>query len=376
MKILILNWRDIKHPNSGGAEIVTFEHAKAWVRAGHKVTWFSSAFKDGEKEETVEGIKIIRRGNELFTVNIAALFWYLKQGRGQFDIVVDQFHGVPFFTPLYVKEKKLAFIHEVTKEVWLLNPLPKPFNLLVGYFGYFIEPWIFKLYRQTPFFTVSPSTKEDVVNFGIPRENITVVPNGIRIVRPKPFPKKETLPTVIFLGALAKDKGIEEAIRAFGLIYQKDKNYQFWVVGGSDPLYLKKLKSMAKTLGVSRKVKFWGFISEKKKFELLARAHILVNPSVREGWGLVVIEANSMGTPVIAYNSPGLRDSVVHRKTGLICKQNFPQNLAMDIMKLMENKNLYNRLQKGALKWSQRFDWKISTKQSLDLIESIVAKWN
>lgn len=371
MKILILNWRDIRHHNKGGAEVVTYEYAKAWVRAGHKVTWFSSASKNQKKEEIIEGIKIVRRGNGFFTVYLAAFFWYLKHGRGQFDLVVDQFHGVPFLTPLYVAEKKLAFIHEVTREVWLLNPLPKPLNLLIGYFGYFIEPWLFKFYRRIPFLAVSSSTREDLVKFGIPKKNITVINNGIRVIKPRPFPQKEKSPTIIFLGSLAKDKGIEEAIRAFSLIYQKNEDYQFWVVGGADPLYLKKLKSMAKELDVEKKIKFWGFVMERKKFELLARAHILINPSIREGWGLVVIEANKMGTPTVAYNSPGLKDSVVHQKTGIICDKNTPADLAKNIIDLIADKKLYSRLCKGGLKWSQKFDWQLSAKKSLCLLEGL-----
>lgn len=372
MRILILNWRDIKHPHQGGAEKVTFEHAKAWIKAGHQVVWFSSAFEKGKNEETVEGIKIIRRGGELVTVHLAAFFWYLQNGRSRFDLVVDQFHGLPFLTPLYVAEKKLAFIHEVTRELWFLNPLPKPFNFLAGFLGYFLEPWLLKAYRQTPFFTVSDSTKKGLVDLGISKKNITVIHNGIRIVRPKPFPVKEKLATFVFLGSLDKDKGIEDAIKAFGLINKKKKNCQFWVIGRGGPLYLKKLKSMAEALGIKKKVRFWGFVSEKKKFALLARAHLLFNPSVREGWGLVVIEANGVGTPTIAYNSPGLRDSVVHQKTGIICRRNSPGDLSDEALFLMANKKLYRRLRQGALKWAHQFNWQLSTKKSLKLIESLV----
>jgi len=372
MRILILNWRDVKHHNRGGAELVTFEHAQAWVKAGHQVVWFSSGTRGQKEDEVVGGIKTVRRGNELFTVHLAAFFWYLKHGRGRFDLVIDQFHGVPFLTPLYVRGKKLAFIHEVAKEVWLLNPLPRPFNLLIGYFGCLIEPWLFKFYRKIPFLTVSDSTKKDLVSFGIPKRSITVIHNGIRVTNFARPPKKEKTPTVIFLGALAKDKGIEEAIEAFGLICQKKENYRLWVVGGCDSSYLRKLKLMVKGMRLRKRVRFWGFVSERKKFELLAGAHLLINPSVREGWGLVVIEANKMGTPVVAYNSPGLRDSVVDQKTGVICSQNTPFCLAESIIRLIENRKLYKKLRKEALSWGKRFNWQTSTKKSLKLIEKIV----
>ena len=94
MKILILNWRDINHHNKGGAELVIFEYARSWVRAGHQVTWFSSSSPGRPKEEVIAGIRIIRHGGELGTVHLAAFFWYFRHGRGQFDLVVDQFHGM------------------------------------------------------------------------------------------------------------------------------------------------------------------------------------------------------------------------------------------------------------------------------------------
>src|SRR5258706_4671434 len=169
MNILIFSWRGPKHPNAGGAELSTQEHAKALVKAGHKVTLFTSSFKGGKSEEWINGVHIIRKGSDVFGVNIEAFFWYLFGNHLNFDLVIDQFHGIPFFTPLYVKVKKLGFIHEVAKEVWWLNPWPKPLNLIPGILGSLLEPLIFKLlYRQIPFMTVSQSATKDMVKLGIP----------------------------------------------------------------------------------------------------------------------------------------------------------------------------------------------------------------
>jgi hypothetical protein len=120
MHILILNWRDIKNPLAGGAEISTHEHAKRWVKAGHKVTLFSSSFTGGEAFEKIDGVKIIRRGSH-YTVHLHAIFYYLIALREKVDLVVDEFHFIPFFTPLYFRGKKLAFIHETAKELWFEN---------------------------------------------------------------------------------------------------------------------------------------------------------------------------------------------------------------------------------------------------------------
>ena len=134
LKIVIFSWRGPGHPNLGGAEIVTHEHAKVWVKAGHKVTLFTSFFPGAREREIIDGVEIIRRGKGLIGVHLEAWKWY-RNLEDKPDIVFDHFHGIPFFTPLYVREKKVAFIHEVAKEVWFLSHLPFPKNLIYGAVG-------------------------------------------------------------------------------------------------------------------------------------------------------------------------------------------------------------------------------------------------
>ncbi len=371
MNILVFSWRDPKHPLAGGAEQVMHEHMKGWVAAGHRVILFASYFRGGSKEEVLDGVRIIRRGHQLLGVHMAGFFWYLFAKHQKFDLVVDQFHGIPFFTPLYVRKPKLAVIQEVAREVWFLNPLPQPLNWLIGTIGYLSEPFIFFLYKRTPFMTASLSTQKDLLKFGIGKKKITIVPHGLIVIKPKPFPKKEKKQTLVFLGVLSKDKGIEDTLGCFQLLNEKG-NFQFWVIGKAETKdYFNRLKRLASKLGLEDKVKFWGFVSQKKKFELLTRAHLLLNPSVREGWGLVNLEANAMGMPVVAYCSPGLVDSVKDGQSGILCRRNSPENMAEEVFNLLNNQKKYNELQKGALDWSKNFSWQKSGKKSLDLIKKI-----
>ena len=372
MNILVFSWRDPRHPLAGGAEQVMHEHMKGWVNAGHKVTLFSAHFKGAPRREALDGVDIIRKGYQLLGVHIAGFFWYLFCKHEKFDLVIDQFHGIPFFTPVYVRSKKLAVLQEVAREVWLMNHLPKPFNLIIGYLGYYLEPLIFKFYKKVPFMVGSESAKEDLEEFGIPGKNITVVPHGVIIEKSKRVFSKENLPTVIFLGSLARDKGIEEALKAFSFLSKK-KVIQFWVVGKAGKIYQDYLDSLVLRLDIKDKVKFWGFVSNEKKFELLSRAHIMVNPSFREGWGLVNIEANVMGTPVVAYKSAGLVDSVKDNQSGLLCDENTPVNMAETVVAVLKDSKKYQRLQKGAITWSKRFSWKKSKKRSLTLIDHLVS---
>ena len=370
MNILIFSWRDIKHPLAGGAEQVMHEHAKGWISAGHNLTHFSSRFKDSAKTEVIDGINLIRGGYQYLGVQFDAFFYYLKN-KEKFDLVVDEFHGIPFFTPLYVNKPKLAVIQEVARKVWFLNALPWPINWIIGIIGYLGEPFVFLFYKNVPFMTGSLSAKNDINKIGIPEKNITVVPHGVIVNKPTSFLKKENKFTLVYLGVLSRDKGIEDALSCFSIL-RKKKNFQFWVIGRAETeRYGNMIKKMIKKLKLGKKLKFWGYVTQAKKFELLSKAHVLINSSIREGWGLVNIEANSVKMPVIAYKSPGLVDSVVDGVSGLLCEENTPQSLAVNVIKISKDESFYKQLTKSAQKWSSNFSWQKSTKISLDILEKI-----
>lgn len=365
MKILLLNWRDIKHPLAGGAEISTHEHAKKWVKAGYEVIQFSSSFANAKKIEIIDGIKIIRRGSH-YTVHIHAFLYYLLCLRKEnIDLIVEEFHFLPYFTPLYTKKKKIGFIHEVAGETWFKNTI-FPLNIL----GYIIEPFFFKLYKDVPFITVSRSTKRDLIKLGIKDENIHIIHNGVNSINVKN--NKEIYPTIIYLGKLAKDKGIEDAVHAFYEVQQKFEKANLWVVGKEEQNgFENKIKVIIKNLKMTEKVKFFGYVSEMKKFELLKRAHILIHPSMKEGWGLTVIEAASCATPTVSYNVSGLCDSVLNNKTGLLATKNNPSELASKVLRLFNDQTLYEKLSRNAIIWSKNFNWKNSTEESMKVIQDL-----
>ncbi len=371
MNILILSWRGPKHPRAGGAEIVIHEHAKAWVESGHKVTLFTSRAKGLEKSEVIDGIEIIRQGNEVFGVQLRA-FWYLFSKRKVFDLVIDNFHGIPFFTPLYVTTKKIAFIHEVAKDVWKLNPWPKPFNLIPTILGTLFEPLVFKLfYSQMRFITVSESSRKDLIKLGIASQNVKIILNGVSVIYPKSSKKSETT-TVVFLGALTKDKGIEDAIDIFrGINDRASEKINFWVIGKGEDDYCKFLKQKIKDLRLENKIKLWGYVTEERKFELLGLSHIMINPSIREGWGLVVIEAAALGVPTIGYDVPGLRDSIRNGETGILCSFGDTSCVVANTLDLINDYKRYAQMSTSSLEWSKKFSWEKSTKESVKYIEGL-----
>jgi glycosyltransferase involved in cell wall biosynthesis len=364
MNILILNWRDPKNPRSGGAELVTMEHAKAWVMAGHEVTWFTSKFKGSRKNEKVDGVNIVRRGNFISVYLLASLF-YLFSGN-KFDLVVDEIHGIPFFTPIYVRKPKIAFIHEVAGEIWNYM-FPFPINRI----GRFIEPFYFKLYRNTKFWTDAKSTIEELTRYGIKKENCTAIPCPAKNKSLTSLPVKEKKPTFIFVSRVVKMKGIEEVIKSFFHILKTLKDGQLWIVGDGDPRYLEYLKKTMHTYTISTKVKFFGKVTEEKKLELMRKSHLLLHASKKEGWGLIVIEAASQGTPSVVYNVAGLRDSVIHGETGIVLPENTSMEMARQVVGLIKNKEEYKRLQKKSLVWAKSLTWPSVTNKSLSLIQSL-----
>ncbi|OGH08644.1 MAG: hypothetical protein A2152_03190 [Candidatus Levybacteria bacterium RBG_16_35_6] len=367
MNILMLNWRDPKNPKSGGAEYVTHEHCKAWVKAGHNVVWFTSKFDGCKDEETIEGVKFIRRGNSV-TVYALAPFHYLFS-KEKFDLVIDQIHGLPFFTPLYVRKPKIALIHEVAKEIWdYMYPFP------INKIGKFIEPFYFNLYKNVKFWTDSNSTIDDLEEAGIKRKNCTAINCPISNKILKSISKKEEKFTLIFVSRVVKMKGIEEVIRSFFYILRNHKDSQLWIVGDGEKSYVEELKDTMRSFSISPKVKFFGKVNEKKKIELLRKAHLLLHASVKEGWGLVVIEAASQTTPAVVYNVAGLKDSVKNGKTGIVLKENTAKEMAENALELFKDRRKYREFQNNCLKWAESLTWEKATKQSLDLINKVYAK--
>lgn len=360
--ILILNWRCPTNPLSGGAEKVTLEHAKAWVNKGLSVTWLAGGYKNSKSEELIEGVKVVRAGNPITIYFLAPLIYWFEF-KGNFDLVIDEIHGIPFLSPLWAwKSKKLAYIHEVAQEIWD-EMLPFPINI----FGKLYEKIYFLFYKNVSFLTGSSSTKIDLIRYGINEKNITVIPHGLFLKPVIKVPRKEKNLTLLYVSRLVKMKGIEDAIKIFAEVKKLNPTSQFWIVGKGNDDYVKKLNKLVDELNLSSSVHFFGFVSEKRKIELYKKAHFLIHTSVREGFGLVVIEANSQGTPVLAYDTPGLIDIVADGVNGYKFTIGNFKLIAHKCVKLYKSKN-YIRLATSCINASREYNWGKITNQSLSLI--------
>lgn len=339
MKILILNRRDISNPASGGAETYTHEIARGLTeKHGCQVVVFASRFKGSPSAEIIEGVRYIRKGNEV-TVHLWG-FLHALRNRKKFDGIVDEFNGIGFLT--FLLPNSILLIHQLYKEYWTTE------LGLLGKLPFLLEPLILKLYKSKKAVTVSNSTKEDLEHLGF--RNVGIVMNAVRHVSIDASIKKNNEPTLIFLGRLKSTKRPEDAIEIFRKVKERIPAVRLWIVGRGPEEG--RLKQIARGLA---DITFWGWADDEKKMLLLRQAHLLLVPSVREGFGINVIEAASVGTPAIGYKVHGLKDSIRHGETGYLVDST--EDAASKIVDLLHNNASYEKMSDNCLYYSKEFNW-------------------
>jgi glycosyltransferase involved in cell wall biosynthesis len=355
LDVLVLNWRDLHHPRAGGAEVLTHGHARRLVERGHRLTMFVGAAEGAPPEEVVDGIRVIRRGGPV-TTRAHALRWYRREARkgGHFDVVVEEVNTLPYLLGPLTGARSLLWIHQLAREVWW-HEAPRALAPL----GYALERSYLRLYRAAPTIVISESTRRDLIDLGFHKEGIVVVPPAIDQPPSRPAVEKEQ-GLLVYVGRVTPSKRIGHLVRALAAARAAGVDARLDIVGRGPLSERESLVRLARSMGVEAFVGFRGYLNGAEKHELLARASLVVMASVREGWGLVVTEANALGTPAVVYDRPGLRDSTVNEETGLVTASD-PVSLAAGIVRALTEPGLYERLRSGALEWSRQFSWERSS---------------
>jgi glycosyltransferase involved in cell wall biosynthesis len=353
LRVLILNRRDIRNPSGGGAEVYTHEVARGLTERGSEVTVFSSRFRGSSPEESVEGVRYLRAGTEL-TVHFKG-FLYAMRHRREFDLLIDEFNGMGFFT--FLLPGGMILIHQLYREFWFRELGP-----LAGALPYVLEPLFLRRYRGRTAVTVSESTRGDLERLGF--RDIRVVMNALGNRPIEEVAEKEAAPTLVFLGRLRATKRPEDAIEIFRLVKREIPGARLWMMGsGPDEEALKE-----RAVGLEG-VTFHGWVGQDRKFELLRRAHVLIVPGVREGFGINVIEAASQGTPAVGYNIHGLRDSIRDGLTGMLAEG--PEDAARKVVGLLKDPGLYRRMAESCLDYSRGFSWEKRAEEFWEVIRDL-----
>ncbi len=360
LRILIFNWRDTKHVWAGGAELYIHEIAKGFVKEGHLVTVFCGNDGKSARREAIDGVNIVRRGG-FYTVYLWAALYYIFKFRTKFDIIIDSENGIPFFTPLYARVPIIGLIHHIHQEIHREH-LSFPLSQIALFLEGKLMP---RVYKNIKMVTISKSTKEAMEVLGF-RSLIDIVHPGVNLENFKPGPKT-TNPSIFYLGRLKPYKSIDRLITAFSQVAKDIPNATLSIAGEGESRV--QLEEMTLKLGLTNAVKFLGRVSEKAKAEILARSWVVAQPSKIEGWGITVIEANASGTPVIASDVPGLRDSVRNPHTGLLVTWDNQEKWVDAISKVIKDDTFRKSLENEAQLWSKNFSWQKSADKFLEIIQ-------
>lgn len=363
MRILALNWRCIRHPQAGGAEINLFEQARRWVDDGHEVTIFCAdpgRTCAPKRDEVVDGIVIRRRGGR-FTVYLWAC-WFLLWHDREFDRILDVGNGIPFFAPLFTAKPVILLIHHVHARQWFSE-----FQYLIALIGWFLERWgISRVYRRTPVIAVSPTTRDALVAMGLEPTQLRVVYNGIAMPTMSATPRMANH-RIAYVGRIKRYKRLDRLVFALLALRDEFPDIHLDIAGDGDARI--ELESLIKRLNVTEHITIHGYVDELTKAEILRSASVFATPSMQEGWGLSVIEANTFGCPAVAYNVSGLRVSIVHGKTGLLADDDraFRESIAT----LLRDTELRDRLGAAAIDWARGFSWDQCARQTLAIMYEV-----
>jgi glycosyltransferase involved in cell wall biosynthesis len=348
-RVLILNWRDTTHPEGGGSEVFVERVAAGLVAKGWPVTLFCAAHPGAPATERVGGVRVLRRGGRL-SVYLHAWWAHLSGRLGAHDVVVDVQNGVPFFAALWCRRPLVVLVHHVHREQWRVV-MPA----LRARVGWWVESRVApRAQRRARYVAVSEATRRELVGLGVRPDAVAVVHNGMDAPGPAEAVPRTPFPSVCVLGRLVPHKRVELALEAAARIRPHLPELKVLVVGQG--YWEPRLREAVDRLGLQDAVELLGWVDEATKRRVLASSWALAMPSVKEGWGLAVLEAAASGTPTVAFRAAGgLRESVLHGTTGLLADDldEFTRHLAWVLL----NRHLRERLGEAARAHAARFTW-------------------
>lgn len=364
VRVLFLNWRDTRNPEGGGSERYVESVATRLAGEGHVVTVFCAAHEAAPGNETIDGVRYVRRGSKLGVYPQA--LWHLVMRRlGRIDVVVDVQNGMPFFSRLVTRKPVVVLVHHVHREVW-----PVAVGPLAARVGWFLESRLAPLvYRNCDYVTVSQATRGELINLGVRADQISVVHNGTEAWS-FPDAPRSSRPGLCVVGRLVPHKRVEDAVTALADL-PDEMDAELHVIGHG--YWQPHIEEHARRLGVTDRVHLHGYLDDAAKHELLSSSWLHLCPSLKEGWGLVCIEAGRHGVPTVAYgHAGGVVESVQSGDTGLLVHDS--EDFTKAVHWLIENHDERARLGRQAREFARNFSWDRTAKGFADLLADVVQR--
>ncbi len=362
--VLFLNRRDTSHPEAGGSEVFLERTAAELLDLGWDVTVACARYPGSAPQEDRDGVRIVRMGEGL------GLYWraaaaLLRGGFGPVDVVVDVQNGMPFCSPLVTRVPVVNLVHHVHREVWPVVLPPALARL-----GWFAESQLApRAYRNCRYVAVSGATRDELVGLGVRRPAITVVHNGTDAPLRSDQPRAER-PTVLAVSRLVPHKRLDVAVRAVAVLRESMPQIRLVVAGAG--YWEPELRSLVAAHGLQDHVELLGWVGEDEKHRLMAEAWVMAMPSLKEGWGLSVIEAAAHGTPSVAFSGAGgLSESIVDGETGLLVNGG-QEEFTATLRRLLLDHELRERMRGMARVHATGFTWAATAKALHAVLEDAV----
>jgi glycosyltransferase involved in cell wall biosynthesis len=361
LKILVANWQDRLNPQAGGAEIHLHETFGRLAQRGHQIHLLVSGWDDAPKRAELDGMDVHRVGGR-YTFSLHAARYYKQHLRNLgCDLFVEDLNKVPLFAPFWARERMALIVHHLFGTTAFQEA-----SIPLATATWILEQPLPQVYRRIPTVAVSRSTANDLTKRGFSPQNIEIIPNGVDLSfysQDLKFTKSQT-PLVLYLGRLKKYKRVDLVIRGFA--EAAIPNARLVIAGQGDAR--PALEQLADELDLGASVVFAGFVTDEQKRDLFRQAWMHVLTSSKEGWGITNIEAAACGTPTIASDAPGLRDSVEHGITGFLVPHGDIGAIATRMREIINNDELRARLNAQAIAFAQPFAWD----KSADRMESFL----
>jgi glycosyltransferase involved in cell wall biosynthesis len=367
VRILVINWQDRENPLAGGAEIHLHEIFERLAARGHEVTLLCGGWKGCPPAARLGGLDIVRVGTrQTFALRVYAR-WRREFAERPFDVIIEDINKAPLYTPAWGAMAPIVACVPHLFGGTVFQELSWPLASAV-WLSERPLPWA---YRDVPFQAISRSTADDLVARGIPRDHVTVIYPGVRADLFTPDRAvRAPRPTFAYIGRLKRYKGVGLLIRAFAHLAHPDAVLE--IAGAGDDR--RRLEALARSLGLGDRVRFLGFVSDEGKLALLRRAWAVVLASPKEGWGLTNVEAAACGTPVVASDSPGIRESVRHGETGFLTPHGDVAAMAGALARLAASRDLVETMGRRGREFAQTFTWDRAADQTEAHLRGVLAQ--
>ena len=369
MRILLVNWNDRENPHAGGAETHLHEIFGRLARQGHAVDLLTSGWPGAAPEAELDGMRVRRvGGRHTFALRARAAVRRLLAA-SRYDVVVEDINKLPLFLAGLTDRPFCALVPHLFGAT-AFREASWPIAAVV----WAAERPIPRAYRRAWFHAISESTRDDLVRRGVPAERVEVIYPGVdaRWYTPDATVARADAPTFLYVGRLKRYKGVEIALRALALARASRADLVLEVAGQGDDR--PRLERLAASLGIAAGVRFLGFVSEEEKRWRLRRAWALLFPSPKEGWGISNVEAAACGTPALASDSPGLRESVRDGETGFLVTHGDAHALAQRMLALAADPMLVERLGRGGRAFAEGLSWERAARATEAHLQRVIAQ--